>query len=242
MRAPLASPRLRRRLARAAIVAVAVAAAAVAAVVFDGGKTVEPTVRETGPAIVPVVPETAPLTAADRKLALATAAEFVRTAVRRERVAESYELVTPALRSGLTRRQWARGEIPVQPYPVDGARWRIDYTYADEIGLEVLVAPGAGSTLRPTVFLMALKASGAGERRRWLVDSWVPNPAVAAPAAAGESLLPEGAPPRAPGALGAGWLAVPVLVLGLAVAVPLALLLRERRRSRRAYTSSSSPS
>jgi hypothetical protein len=240
MRASLASPRLRRRLARLGLAAVVVAAAVAAGIVFDGGKTVEPTIRESGPAIVPEQPEEVEVTAADRKLALATAAEFVRTAVRRERLADSYDLVSPALRAGFTRREWATGAIPVQPYPVDGARWRFDYGYRDEIGLQVLVAPGAGSKLRPTVFLMALKATGAGAQRRWLVDSWVPNAASAEAAAAGEPLVGPAARARQTETLGAVWLLVPVAVLALGAAVPLALALRERRRVRRAYRSSSS--
>ena len=41
---------------------------------------------------------------------------FVATAVLRVDTACSYELVTPELRQGLTREQWAAGEIPVIPF------------------------------------------------------------------------------------------------------------------------------
>src|SRR5512142_3245239 len=44
---------------------------------------------------------------------------FLRTAVRREHVEDSYALVAPSLRKGYSRSRWATGEIPVVPYPVD---------------------------------------------------------------------------------------------------------------------------
>jgi hypothetical protein len=42
---------------------------------------------------------------------------FLRTAVLRRNTVCSYELVTPVLRQGLSREEWATGNIPVQPFP-----------------------------------------------------------------------------------------------------------------------------
>jgi hypothetical protein len=74
-----------------------------------------------------------------------------------------------------TRDEWRDGDIPVVPYPVDDARWKFDYSYTDEIGLQVAVFPEAGEEVRPMVFNMSLRAVGAGTKRHWLVDSWSPR-------------------------------------------------------------------
>ena len=88
-------------------------------------------------------------------------------------------------RQGYTREEWRSGEIPVVPYPVAQARWKLDYTYADAVGLQVLLFPKAGSGMRPNLFLMELKPTGDPAHRRWVVDSWTPsgvaNPALQAP-------------------------------------------------------------
>jgi len=52
-------------------------------------------------------------------------AEFVRTAVRRQDLGASWPLVHPALKQGLSRKQWLTGAIPVvasvagNPVPID---------------------------------------------------------------------------------------------------------------------------
>ncbi len=73
---------------------------------------------------------------------IAVAARFLNTAVKREHTETAYDLVSASLRAGITRREWVDGEIPVVPYPVDSARWKFDYSFADEVGLQVLVFPG----------------------------------------------------------------------------------------------------
>ena len=81
---------------------------------------------------------------AERRAVIATAALFVETAVRREHAERAYELVGPNLRGDTTRDEWRDGDIPVVPYPVDDARWKFDYSYANEIGLQVAVFPQPG--------------------------------------------------------------------------------------------------
>ena len=115
------------------------------------------------------------MAAAERRQVIATAARFVETAVKRDHAERAYELVGPNLRNGTTLAHWREGDIPVVPYPVDDARWKFDYSYADEIGLQVAVFPEAGETVRPMVFNMSLRAVGAGAKRHWLVDSWSPQ-------------------------------------------------------------------
>jgi hypothetical protein len=243
----LASPRFRRRALRVGLAGVALTAAVLVVVFFrNTSPLVETPARGRASVHVPRVPVEP--TPAERRAALAIASRFVATAVRREHAEEAYELAGPAMRGGTTRADWRRGDIPVVPYPVAEARWKVDYAYADEIGLQVAVFPDAGSTLRPLVFDLALRAVGSGAKRRWLVDAWSPH--------GGGGTRPrrdEGSPfrlgdgsPSASARLGAGWLLVPVGGVLLALVFPVALAVRGWARGRRAereyQNSSSSPS
>jgi heme exporter protein D len=253
----LSSPRFRRRLLRLGVVLGAASVAAVVSILFwDTGKDYDLPLSNR-PAVVYEQPEQVRLPDAERKEAIRTASRFVETAVTRERTQESFELVSEDLRQGLTREEWASGNIPVQPYPVDGARWKLDYQYANEIGLQVYVVPKAGAQLRPMVFLMTMRK---GPQGGWLVDSWVPRPGSAgsdsaAPAASSSSgIVPPLQLVENGGKISRVWLAVPIALLSLVFIVPAVVMTRERlrvRRAERAYaaesarrssSSSSSPS
>jgi len=179
-----------------------------------------------------------PLSRQTRGAALATAQRFLTTAVARRRVGESWTLVHPSLRQGLTRREWSSGNIPVVPYPVDSARWRLGYSQRDAVGLEVYLRPTAGSSVRPMVFDLELRALRVEGRRRWLVSSWSPRGgslAAQAPASPErEAALREATREREGFALGAGWLFAPFVVILSVLLVPVYLLVRDRRRGIRA--------
>jgi hypothetical protein len=195
-------------------------------------------------------PKAIKLTRSSRAQALTTAANFVKTAVARQDIDRSWLLVSPALKQGYTRAEWRRGEIPVIPYPVGQARWKLDYSFEDAVGLQVLVYPRAGSGLRPNLFLMELKPVGDVKHRRWLVDSWtssgVANPALQAPAsrsgggggAGGAAVGVQSLDPRVVGQgesrLGATWLFVPIALFGIVPIVLAIFGVRSWRRSRRA--------
>ncbi|MGH3071576.1 MAG: hypothetical protein ACRDNB_04800 [Gaiellaceae bacterium] len=248
----LSSPRFRRRLFKLGLLAAVVVSAALVSVFFWNTATiVETPLHGEADVYVPPIPvEMAP---AERRAVIAAAARFVDTAVRREHAERAYELVGPNLRGDTTRAEWRDGDIPVVPYPVDDARWKFDYSYANEIGLQVAVFPDAGAAVRPMVFNMSLRAVGAGAKRRWLVDSWSPRGGGGSRPSRSEGsplqidLAP---PPRAATSLGAVWLLVPAALVALALLVPAALLVVERVRIRRALkayessrqNSSSSPS
>ena len=249
----LRSPRFRRRLIKGGLLAAVVAAGALVSILFWNTATIVETPLH-GKADVYVPPIPVKMAAAERREVIATAALFVDTAVRRRHAERAFELVGPNLRGDSTRDEWREGDIPVVPYPVDDARWKFDYSYANEIGLQVAVFPEAGAGVRPMVFNMSLRAVGAGGKRRWLVDSWSPRGGggAARPSRSEGSpfridLVP---PPRASTSLGAAWLLVPALLIVLALLVPLTLVLLERvrlRRARKAHessrqNSSSSPS
>jgi hypothetical protein len=251
--ARLSSPRFRRRALKVGILVAVAAAAALVSIFFWNTATIVETPLH-GKADVYVPPIPVEMAAAERRAVIATAARFVDTAVRRDHAERAFELVGPNLRGDTTRAEWRDGDIPVVPYPVDDARWKFDYSYTDEIGLQVAVFPEAGATVRPMVFNMSLRAVGAGTKRRWVVDSWSPR-------GGGGGARPsrsEGSPfqvdlahvPRASTSLGAVWLLVPAALIALALLVPLTLIVAERIRLRRAQkafdesgqNSSSSPS
>jgi hypothetical protein len=242
------SPRRRRRVVwRTAIVALV---GGLVAVGILWPNTAEDAPSEVTPGKPQVYHEPKPikLTQSSRAQALTTAANFVKTAVARRNVDRSWPLVSPGLREGYTRAEWRTGEIPVIPYPVGQARWKLDYSDEVGLGLQVLLYPRAGSGLRPNLFLMELKPVGDVKHRRWVVDSWtssgVANPALQAPAsrpggggggsAAGVQSLDPNIVGKGESRLGAAWLLVPISLLAV---VPLVLAIfgvRSWRRSRRA--------
>jgi hypothetical protein len=234
----LSSPRFRRRVLKLGLLLAVVVSAALVSIFFWNTATVVETPLH-GRADVYVPPIPVKMAPAERRAVIATAALFVETAVRREHAERAYELVGPNLRGTTTRAEWRDGDIPVVPYPVDDARWKFDYSYANEIGLQVAVFPRPGATVRPAVFNLSLRSTGAGAERRWLVDSWSPR-------GGGGGSRPsrsEGSPfrvdlassPRSASTnLGAVWLLVPAGLVALALLVPAVLIVIERARSRRA--------
>jgi hypothetical protein len=182
------------------------------------------------------------LSKTDRALALDTALKFVNTAVARRHVEDSYALAAPDLRGGLTRSQWARGEIPVIPYPATEARVRVDYSFRNELGLTLLLVPTSTSKLNPMSFNMDMTASGTGLERRWLVSSWTPSGTPAAPTVGGGgdgdgALGTNLAPQNTEGLdspIGAGWIIAPIALLGAVLLVPIIVGIRSWRENRRA--------
>jgi hypothetical protein len=174
------------------------------------------------------------LSAADRASIDATLDVLVNHAVKRKDVGKSYDVVTPALRAGMTRAQWSRGEIPVYPYPAAGRRfhgWTVQYRTKDEIALELILAPNARNKrkLGQILFHVYLQPRDG----RWLVDSFMPGATFApegkAPVvqAAGDfQATPGGQTYNRPGAerksapprIGSQYIFVPFAVLGLLLA------------------------
>jgi hypothetical protein len=242
----LSSPRFRRRLIRVSLLGAVVGAGALVSILFWNTATVvETPLHGTADLYTPPIP--VKMAADERRQVIATAARFVDTAVKRDHAERAFELVGPSLRNGTTKANWREGDIPVVPYPVDDARWTFDYSYADEIGLQVAVFPAAGADVRPMVFNMSLRADRVGANRRWLVDSWSPRGGGRGGRPSRSDGSPfrvdaHGVPERASTSLGAGWLLVPAGLIGLALLVPATLVVVERvrtRRAQRAYDASS---
>ena len=210
-----------------------------------GGRTPATALRGEQ-AVVYKAPKHITLTHAQRARVLATAANFVTHAVARREVEAAYDLTAPSLRGGMTRAQWRSGTIPVVPFPVDEARWKLEYTDADAIGLQVLLFPTANSGLRPELFNMELAATGKA-KQRFLVTSWVPSGVagggVPAAASAGAGGVPNlGDTFEGQARLGSHWLLVPLVLLALVPLVVIGFFARGWLRGRRAaaeYASSS---
>jgi hypothetical protein len=113
------------------------------------------------------------LSASDRKVIDRTIDILVNSAVKRRDVAASFDIVTPTLRAGMTRKEWSRGSIPIYPYPARGTRfhgWTVKYVTPGEIAVELMLQPRSGAEVGPILFDVYLDPV----RGRWLVDSFMP--------------------------------------------------------------------
>ncbi len=198
-----------------------------------------------------VQPKRSPFTRSEQRAVHPVLAQFIKYAVAREDPAKAWAVAGPDLRSGLTRKEWDTGAIPVVNFPAArrglGSWSYVKYSYTNTVGLEVFVFPKPGSGYSA----MTADAEVVKDHKgRWLVNYWMPErfhgpaavsakPAKKAGAHAEKSTTQRtaaaapstaGQPTRATGI----WLAVPIGVLSLIILAPLALLLVAWFRSRRA--------
>jgi len=202
------------------------------------------------PQLVPKTPKADAFTPAEQRQVRAVAVRFIESAVYREHVADSFALTTSGLHQGLSRADWAKGTIPVVPYPrnaVGNVRWRLDYSYVKEVGLKVAFYPKPRSRVDRQIFDITLQDKGKAGAPHWLVSYWAPEGGVQLAQADPRAPAVDTDPPKPP--LGAVWLFVPIgLIVGGLVGVIVFVAVRGRVRHRRAveaarlYRSSSSPS
>jgi hypothetical protein len=128
----------------------------------------------------PPKPKTVPLA----KDTTAVARAFLKTAVAREDLDAAWKIAGPNIRGDLTHRQWLTGNIPVVPYPIKSlavARFKVDWSYANQAGLEVALLPRDNAGVKPQVFFILLRRVGPAGKKHWLVDTWVPKSAPLVP-------------------------------------------------------------
>jgi hypothetical protein len=116
------------------------------------------------------------LSAEDRAQVNRTLDIFVNHAVKRHHPEAAYGVITPTLKGGMTRAQWAKGDIGVYPYPAAGRKfheWTIQYRTKDELSVELILAPTARyrAKLGQILFNVYLQPSHG----KWLVDSIMPG-------------------------------------------------------------------
>ena len=162
------------------------------------------------------------LSSAERKQISRTIDVFVNHAVKRQDVGAAYDAVTPAMRGGMTRRQWAHGAIPVYSYPARGKlhAWSVDYITPGEIGLELMLQPARGSKLGAIAFHVYLHPVHG----RWLVDEIMPaatfapagqKPSVTAASDFGPAGRSEGSNQAGPGHINPDYAVLPLAVFGV---------------------------
>ncbi len=169
----LSSPRRRRRLAWGSGVASFLGGLVAVALLWPEVERV-PETMSTEPAVVLTTPRNVVLTKDVRAATIDAADVFLDAAVKRDHPERAWDVVHPELREGYTKASWATGDIPVVPYPVDAAIYRLDYSHPNLVGWKVSVYPPKGSTQQPMTFYMDVTLSGSGEERRWRVSNWSP--------------------------------------------------------------------
>jgi hypothetical protein len=236
-RSLLSSPRRRRRfLLLLTVFALAGIVALLIAYDRNSAKSIATPATKGKPLVPAPPPRSVKFTRREAKVVLPIAERFVRDAVARKDMHAAWNITAPALKVDTSRSDWDRGEnTEIVPFPLDYARWRLDYSYRNTVGLEVAIFPLKHASVKnPMVFYMELQKTGQGGHGSWLVDQWQPAPGSAQvvqgalnPLAADRSTPP-------PQRLGSVWLLGPIGVLGLIVLIPVALGLREWLRGRRA--------
>jgi hypothetical protein len=132
---------------------------------------------------------------ADRAAINRTLDAFVPTAVARNHSERAWALATHAMRASGTRAAWARGDLPVAPFPAAGRTfhgWTVDAVRLGAVDLVLLLHPRKGANVGPISFDVTMRKVGG----RWLIDSFVPAAVFAAP---GKVSSIQAAPDFAPG-------------------------------------------
>ena len=175
---------------------------------------------------------------AERRAINATLDRFVASAVQRKDLAASYDLVTPAMRTGISRRAWAHGTTNVMAYPARGTRfhgWTLDLAQPGYVMVDLLLQPRRQAHEGPMIFTLELKRLHG----RWLVESFIPSASFAGAERTGSMKAfgdfgPLASTNPKPKHVNRLFLVGPALVLLLIVGIPAAIILRSWRRNRRA--------
>ena len=175
---------------------------------------------------------------AERKAIDTTLDRFVAAAVQRHDLAAAYDLVTPSMRTGISRRAWAHGTTNVMAYPARGTRfhgWTVDLAQPGYVMLDLLLQPRPHAHKGPMIFTFELRRVHG----RWLVASFIPSASFAGAERTGSMQAFADYGPLAsknpkPKHVDRLYLIGPALVVLLIVALPVGIVLRSWRRNRRA--------
>jgi hypothetical protein len=203
-------------------------------------KPLPPLVFEQGEPQVPLAPET-------RRAINRLLDGFVPAAVERSDPAAAYDLVTPALKAGDERRDWAAGDVPVPPYDARGTRfheWMLRYSFPNEVDVQLILMPSEREPGGALVYDVNFKRV----RGEWLIDAFMPEATFAREGKVPGMFSVRDVNPDFPAAgtvsrheeprLASIWFVVPGLLLLLPVAAGLAWAVRELRWNRRARAAS----
>jgi hypothetical protein len=219
----------------AAAIVVVVAGVAAALIAFDrnSAPSISTPVTKGQPQMPPKQPKNVRFTKSEEATVLPVAREFLFEAVARHNMHRAWNISAPELRVDTSRSDWDRGENTIiTPYPLHHARWELDYSYKNRVGLQVAVFPKKQAKIGAMVFYMELKRATA--HAKWLVDQWLPSPGSEYIASGNTDPLIADRSVGPPPGLSALWLALPLGVILTILGIPVGLGIRELRRNRRA--------
>ena len=181
----------------------------------------------------PTLP-TADRTAIDRTLDV-----FVPAAIARRHSERAWPLATEHMRVGTDRAEWAKGFLPVTPFPVIGTSfhgWTIDRVAGKRADIVLLVHLRKGAPLGAVSFNLAMQKVGG----RWLVDSAVPAATFSAPGSDSQILAQPDFAPQAgqafskSGRISSTWLLIVAgVLLGLVVVTAIVVIVGHGAKDRR---------
>jgi hypothetical protein len=176
---------------------------------------------------------------ADRAAIDRTLDVFVPAAIARRHSERAWPLTTATMHLGGSKAEWAKGFLPVTPFPVIGKTfhgWTLDTLGKGRADVVLLVHLRKGSPLGAVSFDIAMRKTGG----HWLVDSAVPAATFAAPGSDSKVLAQPDFAPQAgqafskTGRISAKWvLIIPGILLGLIVLTPFAVIGAHRLRDGR---------
>jgi len=142
---------------------------------------------------------------------------FVNHALKRQNVDAAWNLVTPDLRTGITRSAWDAGNVPVIPFRAGGTtfhQWTVDSATPTKVDFELIV-PAAKTKDSSIQFFGTMQKI----RGRWLVDAFNPSATFGGGAVVSGS---DYAPPPGGGGtgeatLGSVWIVIPAALIGAGI-------------------------
>jgi hypothetical protein len=108
--------------------------------------------------------------------------EFIFTAVARKNLRQAYALTDPSLRSGVTTKEWRKGNLPVVYSPaaqILKTNWKnTNYAHPRDAQINVIIIPTKG---KPWNAQVGLTKVGQGANAHWLVNYFQPLAGVPVP-------------------------------------------------------------
>jgi hypothetical protein len=158
---------------------------------------------------------------------------FINHALKRQDVDAAWNLVTPDLRTGISRSSWDAGNVPVIPFRAGGTtfhQWTVDSATPTQVDFELIV-PAAKTKDSSIQFFGTMEKI----RGRWLVDAFNPSATFGGGAVVSGS---DYAPPPGGGGtgeatLGSVWIVIPAVLIGAGILFLIGWLLFGWARGRR---------
>lgn len=142
---------------------------------------------------------------------------FINHALKRQDVDVAWNLVTPDLRTGISRSAWDAGNVPVIPFRAGGKtfhQWTVDSATPTQVDFELIVPAAKSKDSSIQFFGTMQKIHG-----RWLVGAFNPSATFGGGAVVSGS---DYAPPPGGGGTGeatlsSAWIAIPAALIGAGI-------------------------